>query len=511
MSDLSLWQYLNMKDAIPSGVRSCVNTKASISLRRLLTPVRIIHISDTHFTDNNQLPKGFGLPEVVEYGYQNSTAKATTLKRFLHETQVSLKANIIVCTGDLTSDGDAPGYERWRCFRDDLTADGFTVFVVPGNHDYCDWGLIGDLGARGGKNQEKRDAFIAAANYTDYSNNPAFPHVEEVGNCIFVLLDSMEAQMDGDTGDDCAQGELGAPQRSALNALLAKYQGYRSRGGMVVVALHHNPMIPKAGTGYGWLNDKDEFLAIISNKVDCLLFGHAGPQQLSYDSLDIGDGIRVNPEEMYGIPIINLENLEDMADDQTQFTVSIIDFETNRVEVYSTDGTSDVNYRDGTAPVKGRITPPVCRDRASVFDGVDCAPAVLFQSGDRVTIRVGGGVQTGGVGSTWFRYVRPRVHHLWGTNDDDTHRGTIYIPSFTDGLQPIRDVMDRYGGQERGDEWTVTLIISNIDGYQVNDRYLKLGYQDDNCTDNCYDRHENGEANQCQGVGPAYVRIEIER
>lgn len=530
MPDLSLRLYMELKEAIPNhGVRWCVPGAKQISLRSLLTPVtRIIHISDTHFTDKNETISSGGWSWIpvphIEHRYQNSTLKACKLENFFMKNRGQLGTSIIICTGDLTNDGDQRGYERWQKFSENLKAMGYTILIVPGNHDYCengwlDYHIFAGVDC-GGKSEAKRDRFIELVGYSGY------PHVEIFGNCIFILLDSMKGEMDDSDPACWAEGRLGVQQRTDLNSLLAKYQPYRKSGARIIVALHHNPIVTNIQgpdedgfLGYrGRLEDKQEFLNIISNKIDCLLFGHSGDQQKCFNdivfngfyqqrigSLDIGDGINVNPEYMYGIPIINLENLENMPDNsETEFKISVIDMSLNTVGVYETGSTS-VIPKSGTTPEKGYIyiTPPVNRSYPSVYDNIDLSPAILFQSFDEVTIKIGGGVQTGGTGwGTWHRYVNP---------NNDKYCGTIYIPGITlCGLEPIGRLIYRglgqYDNEERG-ECTLHFILPNIDGLAITDRYLKLGYEDDNNIDNCYDRHDNGEDDQCKGVGPAYLHI----
>lgn len=116
-------------------------------------------------------------------------------------------------------------------------------------------------------------------------------------------------------------------------------------------------------------------------------------------------------------------------------------------------------------------------------------PDVTFEPGDRVTINAGGCVQTGGRGRTWKRYVNP-------SSDNDLYHGLISIPGVTNGFVRIENVIGR----------TFT-IPQNINPQNL---YLRLGYEDDDYGDNGYWGHDDGTANQCRGVGSAWVTLRIQ-
>ena len=133
-----------------------------------------------------------------------------------------------------------------------------------------------------------------------------------------------------------------------------------------------------------------------------------------------------------------------------------------------------------------RIDQPRVTQRMTVYS------QVAFQPNDRVSIEAGGCVQTGGHGKTWKRYVDPR-----GPNSDRLYHGLIQIPGATTGLERIVDVRTR--------ALVVPLSIN------VTDTSLRLGYEDDNYSDNGYWGHDDGDGNQCKGVGNAWVLITIDR
>lgn len=467
--------------------------------------MRIIHISDTHFTgssdDKNKI-------EMIVSSITNYIPKLWGGGEYL---------KTIVITGDLTDSGDEEDYKSARNLITTLQGFGFNVYVVPGNHDYCEHGILSPvvLGPYGsGKSKVRRQRFVDYICSVTHQSSQ-YPQVIDLDfNCKLILLDSMQAEMNEDTGDEFAQGKLGIPQLSILNEKLAGFEKLRRNGTKIIVALHHHPFKPEAaddhgltGLNRGGLVDAQQFVEIVANKIDCLLFGHSTTEDY------ICQEFFENESVMYGIPIINVENLEHMDDHIGD--ISVVDLDNNRVTVYPTDIT-----KTPKEPIRGKIpsnteiyvTPTVTRGGAVIYNYSDAAPSIKFQPGDRVTITIGGAVQTGGKGNTWKRYVNPR-----GDNSDSLYFGQIYIPGITginsaDGLNPIRNLVARYGSYDSKspDKCTLKFTIPKIDVIPESNRYLALGYVDDGYSDNGYWSHDDGTEDQCKNVGPAYVKIDIQ-
>ena|ERR1043166_6379056 len=113
---------------------------------------------------------------------------------------------------------------------------------------------------------------------------------------------------------------------------------------------------------------------------------------------------------------------------------------------------------------------------------------IVFRQGDTVVVAAGGCVQTGGRGLTWKRYVDPS-----GANSDRLYHGLIRLPG--------------QGGMIRIGEF-----MNNLKQYTVpesGDMILHLGYEDDDYTDNSYEKHDDGTEDQCKNVGNAFVTITI--
>jgi hypothetical protein len=119
---------------------------------------------------------------------------------------------------------------------------------------------------------------------------------------------------------------------------------------------------------------------------------------------------------------------------------------------------------------------------------------IVFHEGDRVTVKAGGCVQTGGIGRTWKRYVNPS-----GPNSDHLYHGQIWIPAATEQMVRISEVIGHSVRVNSGDVGTALILY--------------LGYEDDDYHDNGYWGHDEGTEGQCQGAsgGPAWVELTITR
>jgi hypothetical protein len=134
----------------------------------------------------------------------------------------------------------------------------------------------------------------------------------------------------------------------------------------------------------------------------------------------------------------------------------------------------------------------VCRiDEPIVTRPLTDYPQVTFRVGDRVTVSAGGCVQTGGWGATWKRYVNPS-----GSNSNRLYWGTISIPGATQGAIRLSDAIG-------ASPLTVSAGISPP-------LILKLGYVDDDYSDNGYDSHDDGTENQCRNEPNAFVVLTID-
>jgi hypothetical protein len=118
----------------------------------------------------------------------------------------------------------------------------------------------------------------------------------------------------------------------------------------------------------------------------------------------------------------------------------------------------------------------------SVYTDLAGNSKIGLRPGDLVTIFADGCVQTGGFGGTWKRYVNPQ-----GRNADRLYHGTLGVlnavePDGTGLPNPVR-IQDLLQGLQ-----PVWIPVGQP---------LRLGYEDDNYSDNGYWGHDNGNPPQC--------------
>ncbi len=491
--------------------------------------MRIIHLSDLHFTnqqrtlelkrngweqyaaDAAKILTGWGSGQISdEYqDWQNAPQKKSTLVNFLADplNKATLNSNVVVITGDLTDSGDSEDYDIAVDFIQKLGTAGYSVYSVPGNHDYYNEGnkFMGDDGG------SKRTSFaqrISAKMPCISTTFGDYPYYAKLGNTLLILVNSMQA----DTNGDRAQGKVGSGQLQGLQSLVDGAQNDRATTGLkVVVCLHHSPFFECAD---GHLEDAPDFLRVVTKKVDALLMGHTGTLQGFYPEQELA----------HGISLINSENLEHMGCIGVPDTllnsgrigkVTIIDPDSSRIEVYSTDSLQAVTKK-GNPKRAWRITPRPDQPTV-VYNGQDDQQVVQFWGGDKVTMIIGGGVQTRGSGDTWKRYVNPLDKD--GNAEQKYYFGTIHIPGIqkmaadnSPIFEPIRGQVSKYGQFDPAmpDRCVLKFEIPNL-SYVYDLPYLRLGYEDDDYVGNCYDDHDQGTKDQCGYLEAAYVLIDIER
>lgn len=165
--------------------------------------------------------------------------------------------NVIIVTGDLVDKADGGNYQKAKQQLDRLSAGGFTVLVVPGNHDYGSGGLVSRKHI-----DEFKQVFFGKQ---DISYPKLDIKVDD--NIAFIGLDSMAETFDG--ADKLgADGELGCRQLARLDEILEQPE---LRGRKIVVYLHHHPF------DESWvmqLKDHKAFERIVEGRVDYVLYGH---------------------------------------------------------------------------------------------------------------------------------------------------------------------------------------------------------------------------------------------
>lgn len=133
-------------------------------------------------------------------------------------------------------------------------------------------------------------------------------------------------------------------------------------------------------------------------------------------------------------------------------------------------------------------------------------PATMYRgiplrAGDRFLLYACGCVQTGGSGKTWKSYFDPK-----GKESDHLYSGTFGI--FYDNQVPPPGFWQHPTNMVR----IRKQIASQGPGLTIppgRTAYLVLGYEDDDYHDNGYTAHDDGNGDQCRGVGPAAVDVMI--
>jgi predicted MPP superfamily phosphohydrolase len=199
---------------------------------------KIIHLSDLHI------------------GHGDCGERFRTIIDNITFLKQPAKNYIIVITGDIVDDAHHIEYINEAIDAiSQLEERGYTVLVIPGNHDY-------GTGARGNKK------FVALFKEKYFrSVKVTYPKLDIFGRIAFIGLDSTAEELHWNDRF-FSEGELGKEQLTRLKKILKKPEvGSRKK----VVYLHHHPFDYKFGMQ---LKDRKELKKIIENRIDMILFGH---------------------------------------------------------------------------------------------------------------------------------------------------------------------------------------------------------------------------------------------
>lgn len=225
--------------------------------------MKLIHLSDTHI--------GRG---------DNALRFERVVDDLLANPPDAPENCVIVHTGDLIDSATEANRQAGRLLLDRL-AKRYRVLLCPGNHDYGDAVSV---------DEDAAQAFQQAFGDYIFQGKPSdFPVVSEVGNHVFIGLDSSAEEMSF-WERWFAEGHLGRKQLSALNSLLDSPE---LAGRQVVVYLHHHPfsfgysVMPDVGDrnplNYLYvqltrpflrLKDAYSLCQVLRDRAQVLLFGH---------------------------------------------------------------------------------------------------------------------------------------------------------------------------------------------------------------------------------------------
>jgi hypothetical protein len=325
---------INIMANTNNGCSGEASTKVACE-KRIHSSSRIIHISDIHCTSRSNLVDvnignivgdlvtGLPVGNPTQGDWQNTFAKCNQIVSFLINNSHRLGTHRIVITGDLV-DGAEDYYFKTiakNYLLNPLTSFGFDVTVVPGNHDYF---ALGNQFTTSSIADGRTAFFNAFSSYSKASAPDAYPVDLDLGDGNhLILLDALKGHYDVNTASHKAQGNIGEKQLNWLRNTLPMYQQDRKAGKKIAIALHHSPFETDESLE---ITDAAEFLGVISNNIDALMFGHVGPPHKFYGEYAL----------TYNIPVITGENIDKMS--STGYPISVIDLNNNIVEVYSTSG-----------------------------------------------------------------------------------------------------------------------------------------------------------------------------
>lgn len=250
--------------------------------------MKIIHLSDLHI------------------GKSNNLEKAQVVVDWIIENQALHQSDLVIISGDLVDDGETWQFEKAKELINRLTEADYSVFVAPGNHDYGPDGYRENPASK----RDFRDLI---------SGTEEYPAVHLKSGQAFVILDSMEAEMEK-VEIWSAQGYLGLKQLQKLDLTLDELAENPAVENVILV-LHHHPF---DYLFYHGLRDHADLKGIISRRpgqpprVNALLFGH---KHLDHRFNDPED----NKEELFGIDLIYASGQTVERNEEGKMTLPVID------------------------------------------------------------------------------------------------------------------------------------------------------------------------------------------
>lgn len=214
---------------------------------------KIIHLSDLHV------------------GYKDLGRRFHCLAAEIEFLKEPASDYVIVITGDLVESAHRDeSFGEVKAQIDRLSAVGFRVLVIPGNHDYGT-GWLGDK------------KFIDRFKQVFYANSGiTYPKLDLLGGTAFIGLDTMAEELHWyDTL--FAEGELGDPQLGRLAAILDS-QAVRDADHRVVY-MHHHPFDARPNHE---LKDARRLGEVLRGRgVSALLYGHNHEARIANGKWDI--------------------------------------------------------------------------------------------------------------------------------------------------------------------------------------------------------------------------------
>ena len=201
---------------------------------------KIIHLSDLHI------------------GYRDMGKRFGSIADDIVYLKQPAENYVIVITGDIVEKASDSHYRSALRYCTTLRTAGFSVLVVPGNHDYGSGAIA-----------LRKNVRVFKGIFFD-SIEVTYPKLDFIGGIAFIGLDSMAEELHWYDAL-FAQGEQGSAQLQRLNEMLGDARVKRCA--WRVVYLHHHPFDPRP---LHELKDSNELGEIVRahGNIDALLYGH---------------------------------------------------------------------------------------------------------------------------------------------------------------------------------------------------------------------------------------------
>ena len=138
--------------------------------------MRIAHLTDIHVTERPRLTQIWGKRlwgSFQLFGLGKAAQFSREVQESLAKAVAKLEPDVVVVTGDLTSQALPQEFERFREIYEPLFSRQITI-LLPGNHDTYTWPTAGGVRA---------DAYLQP-----WIGEGDYPRVREVGSVVFVSI-----------------------------------------------------------------------------------------------------------------------------------------------------------------------------------------------------------------------------------------------------------------------------------------------------------------------------------
>lgn len=203
---------------------------------------KIIHFSDIHI------------------GHVDAERRFRCIVDHMLRRYKSGKEYVVLISGDLVEVGSEGLYKVVKRYLDKLEKHGFTLLMIPGNHDYGSGALA----------SKKYVKLFKRYFYDDTSIE--YPKLDIIENAAFLGLDSLAEELNWHDRM-FAEGQLGQAQLERLDSRLRSDMVKACE--KIVVYLHHHPF--DARHYLHRLKDSEALGEVLTGQerhIDALLFGH---------------------------------------------------------------------------------------------------------------------------------------------------------------------------------------------------------------------------------------------